>query len=453
MTVNKSFRIGKVRGDLRGNIWYLTYQENGRRQRPRVGPHLKEAKQLASQVNSQLELGSPSLLSFESLLLEVLQLRWLEHHEHVLRSSLQTINRYRTATEHLLRFVEKTNAPYTTSHFRTVHAEQFVRYLRTIEVSPNGHPNSPKRPLLDKGVKYILQCCRSLFNFAQKHRYLSPYAANPFSSLDLDRIPVENSKKVRLFTSEQEEQFLNACDEWQLPIFATLMMTGLRPGELSHLLLPEDLDLQEGILYIRNKPELDWRVKTRNEREIPLVPPLIKLLRLTIDGRSTGLVFLRRSFCRGSQPLHSLPTKESMTVEFTRRMNQSVSREGSLLSRKERSRIARIAWRDAGLIKTEIIRKEYMRITKWIGCPEMTAPKMLRHLFATTLQEGNVDPLVRCELMGHSVAANNNATHGLGMTANYTQTRMETKRIQLEKALKCRPCWKLSHLMSMRGGS
>ena len=87
MTVNKSFRIGKVRGDLRGQIWYLTYQENGRRQRPRVGPQLKEAKQLASQVNSQLELGSPSLLSFESLRLEDLQLRWLEHHEHVLRSA------------------------------------------------------------------------------------------------------------------------------------------------------------------------------------------------------------------------------------------------------------------------------------------------------------------------------------------------------------------------------
>jgi hypothetical protein len=45
MTTKTSFRIGKVRGDLRGKIWYLTYQENGRRQRPRVNPKLKEAKQ------------------------------------------------------------------------------------------------------------------------------------------------------------------------------------------------------------------------------------------------------------------------------------------------------------------------------------------------------------------------------------------------------------------------
>lgn len=195
-------------------------------------------------------------------------------------------------------------------------------------------------------------------------------------------------------------------------------MTGLRPGELSHLLLPDDLDLEEGILYVRNKPELDRRVKTRNEREIPLVPPLIKLLRSTLGRRSTGLMFLRRSLCRNSQQLHSLPAKESMAVEFTRRKNQWKSGDELLLSRKERSRIARTVWKDAGLIKTEMIRKEFMRLTKHIDCPEMTAPKMLRHLFATTLQEGNVDPLVRCELMGHSVAANSNATHGLEMTAN-----------------------------------
>ena len=254
MATKTSFRIGKVRGDLCGKTWYLTYQENGRRQRPRVGPQLKEAKQLASQINSQLEIGAPALLSFESLRLKELQQRWLEHHEHVLRSSLQTINRYRTATDHLLRFLDRTNIPHTTSHFRTVHAEQFVRYLRTIEVSPKGHPNSPKRPLLDKGIKYILQCCRSLFNFAKKHRYLSPYAENPFSALDLDRIPVENSKQVTLFTAEQEQSFLQICDDWQFPIFITLIMTGLRPGELTHLLLPDDLDLEAGLLRVRNKP-------------------------------------------------------------------------------------------------------------------------------------------------------------------------------------------------------
>lgn len=103
MAPKSSFRIGKVRGDLRGKVWYLTYHENGHRKRPRVSSVLKEAKQVASQINSPLELGAPTLLGFEVLKIDELQTRWLEHHEQVLRSSLQTINRYRTANVHLLR--------------------------------------------------------------------------------------------------------------------------------------------------------------------------------------------------------------------------------------------------------------------------------------------------------------------------------------------------------------
>lgn len=36
-----------------------------------------------------------------------------------------------------------------------------------------------------------------------------------------------------------------------------------------------------------------------------------------------------------------------------------------------------------------------MRVMSAIGRPEITAPKTLRHTFATTLQDANVDPLVR----------------------------------------------------------
>ena len=38
-----TFRIGKVRGDLRGRVWCLTYFEHGQRRRPRVGPDREAA--------------------------------------------------------------------------------------------------------------------------------------------------------------------------------------------------------------------------------------------------------------------------------------------------------------------------------------------------------------------------------------------------------------------------
>ena len=33
-----AFRVGRVRADLRGKVWYLACHENGVRHRPRVGP-------------------------------------------------------------------------------------------------------------------------------------------------------------------------------------------------------------------------------------------------------------------------------------------------------------------------------------------------------------------------------------------------------------------------------
>ncbi|HBL42634.1 MAG TPA: hypothetical protein DDZ90_04500, partial [Planctomycetaceae bacterium] len=154
-----SFRIGKVRGDLRGKIWYLTYHENGKRLRPKIGPDKEEARQMAARINSQLESRTHSVFNFEPVQIYDLQTRWLNHHEQVLRSSLQTIRRYRAATTHLINFIAQKGVASKTSLFQVGHAEEFVHYLRTIKVAPNGHENSQKRPLLDKGIKYILQCC------------------------------------------------------------------------------------------------------------------------------------------------------------------------------------------------------------------------------------------------------------------------------------------------------
>jgi hypothetical protein len=61
-----TFRIGRVRGNRRGKVWYLTYHEHGRRHRPRVGPDKEAVRQLAAQINSQLESGTPAPLSAAS---------------------------------------------------------------------------------------------------------------------------------------------------------------------------------------------------------------------------------------------------------------------------------------------------------------------------------------------------------------------------------------------------
>jgi integrase len=433
-----SFRIGKVRGYVRGKIWYLCYHESGKRLRPRVGPDREAARQLAAQINAQLHVGAPAALSFEPLAIPELRRRWLQHHEQVLRSSVQTINRYRTATDHLLRFL-KVRSVRSASQLQASHAEEFVRYLRGLCVSPNGHEHTAKRPLLDKGLRYILECCRALFNYAARRRHLSPYADNPFRTLDIDRIPIEHCRPIELFTAEQERAFLQACDDWQFPLFLTLMLTGLRPGELTHLLLPDDLDLNASVLRVRNKPRLGWQVKTRNERDIPLVPVLAQVLSAHLGGRVVGPVFRRRNWSVRSASAPDALSLAALEEALAQRLAKQELLCARLLTRAERGKVADRLWRELGVVREEWVRIEFMRLTRSIGLPGCTAPKVLRHQFATALQEGRADPLIRNELMGHVAAGECSAGHGLAMTAVYTHTRPETRRQQLEAALAGRP--------------
>ncbi len=84
----RSFRVGRVGAYRCGRIWYLCYREHGRGRQPRVGPDQTQARQTASEINAQLEFGVPSALGFEPISIADLQQRWLDHHEHVRRSSV-----------------------------------------------------------------------------------------------------------------------------------------------------------------------------------------------------------------------------------------------------------------------------------------------------------------------------------------------------------------------------
>jgi integrase len=116
------------------------------------------------------------------------------------------------------------------------------------------------------------------------------------------------------------------------------------------------------------------------------------------------------------------------------------------ISRVESAKVLRIVWRDAGLIRTDAIRKAFIRAGLAIERPELTCPKCWRHTFATLLQDAEVDPLIRQITLGHKTAGD--ARGALGMTGVYTHTRRETQKRQIERALRLWPeslelarCW------------
>jgi integrase len=419
---SQRFRVGNVSAYLHHGAWWLYYRDSGRPIRRKVADARDDAEKLAAQVNAQVTAGSPTLLSFSSIDVSTLRQQFLEYHEHVLRSSFGTVRRYRAATQHLENFINEQARPPQAHQIRP---DAFVAYLRTIEVAPNGHKNTAKRKLRDKGVQFILETCRAMYNFALKRRHLPPYTGNPFLELPLDRLRIQDAKPIFVFDAQTELAFFKAALDWAFPIHFTLAKTGLRIGELVHLLI-EEVDLEAGWLYVRNKTALGWRVKTGAERMIPLLSEVVTVLRSVIGSRRAGPVFIRERLAS------RCPVLVADRAELERAYHERQQAVEKPCARAELLRVARRTWWDAGIVKADAVRTSFIRITDRIGHPEATCPKSWRHSFATLLQDANVDPLIRQQTLGHAPTTGK----GLGMTTNYTHTRPETQREQIEQALR-----------------
>ncbi len=95
------FRVGKVSVYLHHGAWWLYYRDDGAQIRRKISAEREEADQVAAQVNAQLTSGAPTLLAFSPIGISDLRQQFLDYHEHVLKSSLATLSRYRAATQHL----------------------------------------------------------------------------------------------------------------------------------------------------------------------------------------------------------------------------------------------------------------------------------------------------------------------------------------------------------------
>ena len=166
------FRVGKVSVFEHHGAWWVYYRDNTGPHRKKVGASREQAEQVAAKVNSQLASNEPTLLTFTPIGVPELRKQFLDYHEHVLHSSVGTLKRYRSATQHLEDFA-RTLPKLPRVH--EVKIEAFASYLRVIKVSPNGHKKTATRKLRSKGVRYILETCRAMYNHAVKRRHLPPY--------------------------------------------------------------------------------------------------------------------------------------------------------------------------------------------------------------------------------------------------------------------------------------
>jgi hypothetical protein len=204
---------------------------------------------------------------------------------------------------------------------------------------------------------------------------------------------------------------LRACDAFQLPLFATLILYGLRPSELTYLFREP---LGDGWVHVDCLPGLGYFTKGRLDKRFPKLSVLTSLWRW--QSGQTGLLFQRRDVENARLLNHSLAQLEKLYRDRCAAAAPSAS---------ERESIRDQVLHQAGALDYDRLQHEFARLATRLGWPRAATLKDLRHLFSTSLENAGVPEFYRKYLMGHS----------LGRAPNVGYTHLNALRQQYQRAI------------------
>jgi integrase len=409
-------RIGRVTIYKRGSTYYLYYRDHGESVRRKVEGNLAAARSLASKVLGAIEEGSPSPLGFTRISIPELLDEFVDSCESVQSLAPRTVDRYRAAVSHFKRYAKEHLPTKKADQVTHGDIDKFVKWLRGQRRTRNGAEKGRVAKYSNTGRVFILNACRTAFNWGRKRRYLPPYAENPFSAIGVGRMRGRERTQPQILTPEQQRAFFEACDDWQRGAFLVLAVYGLRVGELTHLLI-SDVDLKEGRFEVRSKPQMFWSVKTQRERTLPIPQALRKVFERCMATRREGLLFVNREFAEGrAKPCKTFVSRHAF-LSYLSRLAEGARKEDEENERSAEKAV-KMFLREMGQIPEKRVRQEFMKLTKRIGCPELTRAHSLRHLFSTRVQEQGVNPLLVQGILGHTT---------LDMTWEYTHFGLDAK--------------------------
>ena len=93
------------------------------------------------------------------------------------------------------------------------------------------------------------------------------------------------------YSVEELERFLAACDAPERMIFEFFWMTGFRDQEVQHV-MRADLDLEEQVVRVREKPQWGFIPKDWEQREVPIPDRLVASLKGLLNPRKPQCQFL-----------------------------------------------------------------------------------------------------------------------------------------------------------------
>jgi len=310
-----------------------------------------------------------------------------------------TVKRYQSAlVRHYAPFVDQSDIqrryPYLADADRDFQ-RSFATFLQNRPIHPNGHANSKPRTM--KSQQYVLDVVRALYLWAmdsERGALLPEGFVNPFA----DRI--RKSQTVAFDPMRELDishamaiDLVQACDPFQLSLFAPLLLFGLRPGELGWLLAP---NIRDGWLKVACVVELEYVTKGRRDKQFP-IPTTVGQIWKPLEQR-TGFLYRQRGIeCGDGNPPLVQASLADLVESFEVRRRQAEDRS-ALGLRKVRDDLMK----DAGQLQYQHVKLEFDKLAKELKWPKSATLKDLRHLFSTALESAGVPEFHRRYLMGQS---------------------------------------------------
>jgi site-specific recombinase XerD len=309
----------------KGNKYFADYRLNGRRIRKNLGSSKKIAELALKDIEVKVAKGELGFdkrdEGLEKIFNDYLSYSKTNH-------APNTYKRYRAIIDNFKRFLSEYPYLRMISQLNPRTFEDYKAFRQEEEAE-------------NKTINIELQTLRAMFNLAKTWGYAKE---NPTDTVKKMRIT--NHITPRFLRDYEIKQLLEACNEWEYPIFYTFLNTGMRKSELLNLTW-DDVDFERRKVKIIEKA--DWSPKT-NERQIPINEGLLEVLK-RLEAHK-----------RGKHVFHD----KGQQIESNR------------------------------------LRKRLMSLTKRCGFSDVTKLHSLRHTFASHLVMKGVDlPTVK-KLMGHA---------------------------------------------------
>jgi len=302
--------------------WYYDFSYRGRRYRGTTGETSRvRAQEVEAQVREEVRHGKDPDYRRPALdELKAQYLSWLE------------VNRSPVHTERTGRALKNV--------FSRMKGVRFVDQL-----TPNAIEAFKRRRLGEASpftVNLELRCVKASLRRAVKQGWLRVLP------VEIEQVKTPGRGKVIFLSDEEIPPFLAALPLWAAEAARLMLLTGLRRDE-ARFLQWEDVDLDGGQLFVRQKPELGFSPKFGRERGVPVPTELVEELRAR--AQRTGWVLRDNA--------------------------------GRQLSR----------W---------CLNKAFRVAAKTAGTGKAVSPHMLRHTFASRAVKSGADVQALKDILGHA---------------------------------------------------